>query len=70
MNFIKNFLKPIFLTFFIMFFIVGYLLSDDVFFKKIIDKENINSPLEAFLYINKVTKDPDESVKSDYEFRS
>jgi len=68
MNFIKNFLKPIFLTFFIMFFIVGYLLSDDVFFKKIIDKENINSPLEAFLYINKVTKDPDESVKSDYEF--
>lgn len=68
MSFIKNSFKPIFSAFFIIFFIIGYLLSDDVFFKKIINKENINSPSEAFHYINKVTKDPDGSVESDYEF--
>tara|TARA_Y200000002_G_scaffold218443_1_gene180206 strand:- start:11256 stop:11825 length:570 start_codon:yes stop_codon:yes gene_type:complete len=69
MSFIKDFFKPIAISSFVIFFIIGYLLSDDVFFKKIINNESINSPLEAFNYINKVTKDPDGSVESDYEFK-
>ena len=41
----------------ISFFSSGYLFSDDLFFKKLIIKNNIQTPLDAFEYLNNNTKD-------------
>lgn len=57
----------ILITVFIFF---GYWLSDDFFFKKIIEKENISDPIDAFNYINRVTNDRDESLESQYESKN
>ena len=39
------------------FFSSGYLFSDDLFFKKLIIKNNIQTPLDAFEFVNNHTKD-------------
>ena len=55
-------IKP--LIFLVIFFGLGYFLSDDRFFKKVIIEEKILNPLDAFNYINSKTKDPDDSFES------
>ena len=36
----------------ILFIVSGYYLSDDKYFNKIISENNLNSPIDAFKYIN------------------
>jgi len=46
-----------------LFFIVsGYLLSDDLFFKRLITQNNITSPEEVFAFVDKNTDYPTDDV--------
>ena len=59
--------KLIFVFTIILFIVSGYYFSDDRFFKKIISDNNLNSPIDAFKYINLNTSDPDRSYASKHE---
>lgn len=59
--------KIIFFIMIILFIVSGYYLSDDKYFNKIISENNLNSPIDAFKYINLNTSDTDDSYASKYE---
>ena len=51
----------------VLFVVSGYYLSDDKYFNNIISGNNINSPIDAFNYINVNTSTPDDSDATRHE---
>ena len=63
-------IKLIFFITIILFVVSGYYLSDDKYFNKIISDNNLNSPIDAFKYINLNTSNPNDSYTSKHEFEN
>lgn len=63
MKFLRSKLFALFVLAVLFFIASGYLLSDDLFFKRLISHHNIKTPEEAFAFVDKNTDYPAKDMR-------